>query len=41
MWVESTPEGRHIASCEFCSILSLKQRAQLQRLAEMAVAVCS
>ena len=41
MWVESTPEEYYIAGCEFCSILSLKQRAQLQRLAEMALAACS
>ena len=41
MWVESTPEECFIAGCEFCSILSLKQRAQLQRLAEMALAACS
>ena len=41
MWVESTPEECYIAGCEFCSILSLKQRAQLQRLAEMALAACS
>lgn len=41
MWVESTPEGSYIAGCEFCSILSLKQRAQLQRLAELAAAECS
>ncbi|MBC7816704.1 MAG: PilZ domain-containing protein [Planctomycetaceae bacterium] len=41
MWVESTPEDCYIAGCEFCSILSLKQRAQLQRLAELALAACS
>ncbi len=41
MWVEDTPEGCYIAGCEFCTILSLKQRAQLQRLAEMAFASCS
>lgn len=41
MWVEHTPEGCCIAGCEFCSILSLKQRAQLQRLAEMALTECS
>lgn len=40
MWVEHTPEDCYIAGCEFCSILSLKQRAQLQRLAEMALAEC-
>ena len=40
MWVETTPEDCYIAGCEFCSILSLKQRAQLQRLAEMAAAAC-
>ncbi len=34
MWVEVDFGDRHIAGCEFCSILSLKQRAQLQRLAE-------
>ena len=34
MWVEETPEECYIAGCEFCTILSLKQRAQLQRLAE-------
>lgn len=41
MWVEQQDEGCHIAGCEFCTILSLKQRAQLQRLAELAVATCS
>lgn len=41
MWVEETPEGCFIAGCEFCTILSLKQRAQLQRLSEMALAACS
>ena len=40
MWVEDTPEGYFIAGCEFCTILSLKQRAQLQRLSEMALAAC-
>jgi hypothetical protein len=40
MWVEETPEELFIAGCEFCSILSLKQRAQLQRLSEMAAAEC-
>ena len=34
MWVEIGADDRHIAGCEFCTILSLKQRAQLQRLAE-------
>jgi hypothetical protein len=34
MWVEIGENDRHIAGCEFCTILSLKQRAQLQRLAE-------
>ncbi len=34
MWVEADFDNRHIAGCEFCTILSLKQRAQLQRLAE-------
>ncbi len=34
MWVEIGLNDRHIAGCEFCTILSLKQRAQLQRLAE-------
>jgi PilZ domain-containing protein len=37
MWVERDAEDWHIAGCEFCSILSLKQRAQLQRLAEEAM----
>lgn len=41
MWVEDTPEGCYIVGCEFCTILSLKQRAQLQRLSEMALASCS
>ncbi len=41
MWVEETPEGCFIAGCEFCTILSLKQRAQLQRLSELALAECS
>ena len=41
MWVEDSPEGYFIAGCEFCTILSLKQRAQLQRLSEMALAACS
>ena len=41
MWVEVTPEECFIAGCEFCTILSLKQRAQLQRLSEMALAECS
>ena len=41
MWVERTPEDCYIAGCEFCTILSLKQRAQLQRLSEMALAACS
>ena len=41
MWVEDTPEECFIAGCEFCTILSLKQRAQLQRLSEMALAACS
>lgn len=41
MWVEATPEGCFIAGCEFCTMLSLKQRAQLQRLSEMALAECS
>ena len=41
MWVEETPEECFIAGCEFCTILSLKQRAQLQRLSEMALAACS
>ena len=41
MWVEDTPEECFIAGCEFCTILSLKQRAQLQRLSEMALASCS
>lgn len=41
MWVEHTPEDCYIVGCEFCTILSLKQRAQLQRLSEMAFAVCS
>jgi hypothetical protein len=41
MWVEHTPEDCYIAGCEFCTILSLKQRAQLQRLAELALAECS
>ena len=40
MWVEHTPEDYYIAGCEFCTILSLKQRAQLQRLAELAMATC-
>ena len=40
MWVEETPEDYYIAGCEFCSILSLKQRAQLQRLAESAAVEC-
>lgn len=40
MWFERTPEDCYIAGCEFCSILSLKQRAQLQRLAEMSLANC-
>ena len=34
MWVEVGYNERYIAGCEFCTILSLKQRAQLQRLAE-------
>jgi hypothetical protein len=34
MWVEVDFGDQHIAGCEFCTILSLKQRAQLQRLAE-------
>lgn len=34
MWVEIGFDDRHIAGCEFCTILSLKQRAQLQRLAD-------
>ena len=37
MWVERDPEDWYIAGCEFCTILSLKQRAQLQRLAEEAL----
>ncbi len=37
MWTEHTPEDCYIAGCEFCTILSLKQRAQLQRLSEMAL----
>ena len=41
MWVEETPEECFIAGCEFCTILSLKQRAQLQRLSELALAECS
>lgn len=41
MWTEHTPEDCYIAGCEFCTILSLKQRAQLQRLSEMAAAACS
>ena len=41
MWVEETPEECFIVGCEFCTILSLKQRAQLQRLSEMALAACS
>lgn len=41
MWFEQTPEDCYIAGCEFCTILSLKQRAQLQRLSEMAFAACS
>lgn len=41
MWVEHTSEDGYIAGCEFCTILSLKQRAQLQRLSEMAFAACS
>lgn len=41
MWVEDTPEECFIAGCEFCTILSLEQRAQLQRLSEMALAACS
>lgn len=41
MWFEHTPEDCYIAGLEFCTILSLKQRAQLQRLAEMALAACS
>ena len=41
MWVEETPEESYISGCEFCSILSLKQRAQLQRLSELACATCS
>ncbi len=41
MWVEDTPEDCFIAGCDFCTILSLKQRAQLQRLSEMALAACT
>ena len=41
MWVELGLGDRHIAGCEFCTILSLKQRAQLQRLAEESLACCS
>lgn len=40
MWTERTPEDCCIAGCEFCTILSLKQRAQLQRLAELAMDLC-
>lgn len=38
MWVEADLDERHIAGCEFCTILSLKQRAQLQRLSELSLA---
>ena len=38
MWVELDLNDRHIAGCEFCTILSLKQRAQLQRLSELSLA---
>ena len=41
MWVELGLGDRHIAGCEFCTILSLKQRAQLQRLAEESLVCCS
>jgi hypothetical protein len=40
MWVERDLSDVYIAGCEFCSILSLKQRAQLQRLSEMAMEIC-
>jgi hypothetical protein len=40
MWVERDLAEVYIAGCEFCSILSLKQRAQLQRLSENAVEIC-
>lgn len=40
MWVEQCLDEGVIAGCEFCTVLSLKQRAQLQRLSEPALA-CS
>ncbi len=36
MWSEVGVDGRFITGCEFCSILTLKQRAHLQRLAEVS-----
>ncbi len=41
MWVEQSDDDCHIAGCEFCTILSLKQRAQLQRISELSMAACS
>ena len=37
MWTEVGVDGRYITGCEFCSILTLKQRAHLQRLAEASI----
>lgn len=41
MWAEVGVDGRYITGCEFCSILTLKQRAQLQRLAESSLQTMS